>query len=131
MNISEYDRLDLMAERTDIDTFMAAVREAQANKDHICIDIVTMKESTDYTAVINSVNADNIQYIEKTKCVNVGGWRDPYNLTVPGTWDMFVEDTTSSYPGYKGMIMQYTFRMGRLSIAFLFQYDERYIDKML
>ena len=127
MNILEYERAD----RTDIDGFMTAVREAQDNKEHIFIDIVTMKERTNYTAVINGVNADDIQYIEKTKCVNVGSWRCQYGLTVPVAQNMFVEDVTPRCPEWQGMTMQYTFRMGRLSTAFLFQYDETYLGEMM
>lgn len=124
MYISEYDRLDLMADRTNIDGFMEAVREAQANKEHIGISIVTSKERTNYTTVIDGVNAEDIKYIETTDCVHVGGWRDPYNLTIPVTKNMFIEDATPRCKDWHGMTIQYTFRMGRLSVAFLFDYDE-------
>lgn len=122
---------EIIADRTSIERFMTAVREAQVNKEHIYVDVVNIIKGVEFSIVINGVNADEIQYIEKDKRMIVGGWRDPYSLTFPVTQDIFVEDITSGLPVSQGMAMQYTFQTGSISTSFLFQYDEACLDESI
>lgn len=131
MNISMQDLEELTAEKTDLETFMDAVREAQANKEHVSIDLVTMKESTNYTMVIHGVDADSIKYIESTGCISVGGWKDCYNVTVPDKSDIYMSDATPGCDGWQGMIFQYSFWRDDLSVAFLFNYDETIMEEYI
>lgn len=129
MNISMKDLEELTADECSMNDFLDAVREAQANKGHITIDLVTLKDSTNYSTVIHGVDADSIKYIEATGCIHVGGWKDCYNVIVPEKSDIFMSDATPDK--WQGMIFQYSFWKDDLSIAFMFNYDETMMEEYI
>lgn len=97
MDISIRELEELTADKISINDFLDALEDARNNKEHISIDVVTLKDGTNFTAVMNGVNPDDIKYIEKTGCIHVGGWRDSYSLTVPEAEDIYMAE----YSGLK------------------------------
>lgn len=126
MDISIRELEEMTADKTSISDFLTALEDARNNREHISIDIVTLKDGTNFTAVMNGVNPDNIEYIKKTGCIHVGGWRDSYNLTVPETEDIYLADATPHE--WEGLIIQYSFWKDDLSVAFLFSCDDIYSE---
>ncbi len=130
VNITQDIRLALMAERTDIDGFMWAIREVQRMKNHISIDIVMLQDETNFSAVVNGVNADWIRYAKETHSIIVDGLHDAYSLTVPVPDQIYVQDVTER--GAADMTLEYVFQItGGLSVAFRFEYDAYYVEEYM
>lgn len=129
MDLSFRELEELTADECSMNDFLDTVREAQANKGHITIDLVTLKDSTNYSTVIHGVDADNIKYIESTGCIIVGGWKDCYSVIVPDKSDVYMSDATPDK--WQGMILQYSFWKDDLSVAFLFSYDETIMEEYI
>ena len=126
MDISIRGLEEMTADKISINDFLDALEDARNNRKHISIDVVTLKDGTNFTAVMNGVNPDDIKYIEKTGCIHVGGWRDSYSLTVSETEDIYMADATPHE--LEGLIIQYSFWKDDLSVAFLFNCDDIYPD---
>ena len=129
MDITIRELEEMTADKISINDFLDALEDARSNKEHISIDVVILKDGTDFAAVISGVNPDDIRYTEKTGCIHVGGWKDSYSLTVPGTEDIYLADTTPEER--QGMTLQYSFCKDDLSVAFILQYDHTYVDAMM
>lgn len=129
MDISIRELEELTADEISIEIFLDAVREAQANKEHIHIDVVALKANTNYTTVISGVDADSIEYVESTGCIHVGGWKDCYELIVSDNSDIYMTDATPQ--NWQGMMLQYSFWKDDLSVAFLFSYDETIMEEYI
>jgi len=131
MDIKIRELEEMTSDKTSISDFLTALEDARNNKEHISIDVVTLKDGTNFTAVINGVNPDDIKYIEKTGCIHVGGWKDCYSLVVPDKSDIYMSDATPGCDGWQGMIFQYSFWKDDLSVAFLFSYDETIMEEYI
>lgn len=126
MDITIRELEEMTADKISINVFLDALEDARNNREHISIDVVTLKDGTNFTAVMNGVNPDDIKYIEKTGCIHVGGWRDSYSLTIPETEDIYMADATPHK--WEGLIIQYSFWKDDLSVVFLFNCDDIYPD---
>ena len=122
MDISIRGLEEMTTDNISINYFLDALEDVRKHREHISIDVVALKDGTNFTAVINGVNPDDIRYIEKTGCIHVGGWRDSYSLTVPETEYIYLSDATPQ--NYQGILFQYSFLLDDLLVAFLFSYDE-------
>lgn len=130
VEITQDIRLALMAERTDADGFMWAIREAQRMKEHISIDIVMLQDGTNFSEVINEVNADGIRYSKDTDSIVVDELKDAYSLTVPVPEQIFIQDVSER--GTADMTLEYVFQItGELSVAFRFEYDAYYVEEYM
>lgn len=129
MDISIRGLEEMTTDNISINYFLDALEDVRKHKEHISIDVVALKDGTNFTAVINGVNPDDIRYIEKTGCIHVGGWRDSYSLTVPETEDIYLADATPHE--CEGLIIQYSFWKDDLSVAFLFSYDETIMEEYI
>lgn len=130
MNITQDIRLALMAERTDADGFMWAIQEAQRMKDHISVNIVVLQDGTNFSGIINGVNADGIRYIREIGSIVIAGLRDAYSLTAPVPEQIFIQDVSER--GAADMTLEYVFQItGGLSVAFRFTYDSYYVAEYM
>ena len=129
MDIKIRELEEMTSDKTSISDFLTALEDARNNKEHISIDVVTLKDGTNFTAVINGVNPDDIKYIEKTGCIHVGGWKDCYSLVVPDKSNIYMSDATPQ--NWQGMMLQYSFWKDDLSVAFLFSYDETIMEEYI
>lgn len=129
MDISIRGLEEMTTDNISINYFLDALEDVRKHREHISIDVVALKDGTNFTAVINGVNPDDIQYIEKTGCIHVGGWRDSYSLTVPETEYIYLSDATPQ--NYQGILFQYSFLLDDLLVAFLFSYDETIMEEYI
>lgn len=124
--IREYEQM--ISEQATMQDFFAVVKDAQENKDHVMIDIVMVKDGTNFSSTISGISAEDIRYIEKTGCINVGGLRDCYGLTISDGCEILTMDATPQ--DWSNMVIQYAFWKDDLSVTFLFTYDEKYLEDL-